>query len=438
MGQSRADMRVAIVTLGCKLNQSESAFIEGELRARGYEIVDYRDNPDVCIVNTCAVTARGDQQSRQLIRRAVNQRAKVIATGCYAQLRPHELSCIKGVIYVTGNTGKNHIIDRLRMIEDFDNISKVDVCTPDAPVRTGEYYSDRARAFLKIQDGCDHSCSYCTVPMARGKSRSLKTDDVLKAAEKLWSKGYKEIVLTGVHIGVYGHDLDPPSSLASLIRKIKRLYPDIRIRLSSIEPHEFSDDLLSLIEEELVCPHLHIPLQSGSDRILSLMNRRYNSIFYRDIINRIISVNPDISIGTDVIAGFPGEGEKEFQETISLIEDLPFSYVHVFQYSERPGTYATFLPGHLDPCTRKKRARVIGEISLNKKRHYISRYSGKILDVIIEESSKTNGFLRAISDNYIRVLVERDGIKPRSRILVRAVSALDNELICKPLTCTQK
>jgi len=430
-------MRIAIATLGCKVNQSESASIEGELRSRGYEVVDYKERPDLCIINTCTVTARSDQQSRQLIRRAVNQGARVIATGCYAQLRPHELSEIDGVIYITGNAGKGCIVNKLEEIHDSEG-TELDITAPVSPVKTGAYYSNRARAFLKIQDGCDHSCSYCTVPMARGKSRSLKTEEALGAAVEFWGKGYNEIVLTGVHIGAYGHDLNPPSSLTNLIQRIKQSIPDIRIRLSSIEPHEFSDELLSLIEEGLICPHLHIPLQSGSDRILCLMNRGYNSAFYRDIINRIISVNPDISIGTDVIAGFPGEGENEFQETISLIEELPFSYVHAFQYSIRPGTSAESLKGHLDPYTKKKRVGMIRELALRKKRHYISRHSGRILEVIVEENNKSDGFLRGISENYIRVIMEKDGLKPSSRILVKAISMLDSTLICKPIEYTQK
>ncbi len=430
-------MRIAIQTLGCKVNQSESASIEGVLRSRGYEVVDYKDNPDLCIVNTCTVTAKSDYQSRQLIRRVVKNGARVIATGCYAQLRPHELSGIKGVIYVTGNSGKNHIVDRLEDIYKSKRL-ELDITRPNSPVKTDLYYSNRARAFLKIQDGCNHSCSYCAVPMARGKSRSLNPQDVLKAVESFCLEGYKEVVLTGVHIGNYGLDLAPRISLTEIIKEIRNTYPQIRLRLSSIEPNELDDDLLSIIADKLICPHLHIPLQSGSDRILSAMNRRYNKTFFRDMINKIISINPDISIGTDVIVGFPGEREKEFHETVELVEELPFSYIHVFPYSKRPGTNAESLQGHLAPKIKKKRVDVIREIAYRKKNDYISRYLDKVLEVIVEASDKTNGFLRAISDNYIKVLLKKEGLRPCSKILVKGISVFNDKLICEPLNNTQK
>jgi len=428
-------MRVAVVTLGCKVNQSESAIIEGELRSRGYEVVGIEDSPTLCIVNTCTVTSRSDQQSRQIIRKAVRHGARVIATGCYAQLRPKELSEIGGVIYVTGNSGKGCLVDRLEEVLASDRVVS-SISQPDAPVTTGTYHSNRARAFLKIQDGCDRSCSYCTVPFARGRSRSLGVDDVLKAVDGLYASGYREVVLTGIHTGLYGRDLNPCSSLSMLVRRIKDACPDVRIRLSSIEPDECDDEILSLLEEGLICPHLHIPLQSGSDRILDMMNRGYTTASYRGLIERVVSINPDVSIGTDVIVGFPGEGEREFQQTLDLIQELPFSYVHVFQYSKRPGTRAASMTGHIDPSTRRKRVGLIRAIASEKKRQYISRFCGRILEVIIEENNRTNGFLRAISDNYIRVLVEDGGLRPRSRTLVRAVSLLDNELLCKPLKNT--
>lgn len=425
-------MRIAITTLGCKVNQAESFYIEGSLRKKGYKIVDPSDSPDLCIVNTCTVTAKSDYQSRHVIRRAVKNGARVIATGCYAQLSPAELSGIKGVILVTGNSGKAHIVDNIKKILTPDE-TKVDISPPEAPVFTGSYHSNRVRAFLKIQDGCNLSCSYCAVPMARGKSRSLMPADILKAVESFCSDGYKEVVLTGVHTGIYGLDLNPPISLGRIIREIKNNYPQIRLRLSSIEPQELSDEILSVMGDRLVCPHLHIPLQSGSDRILSAMNRGYNREFFRNVIDKIISINPNISIGTDVIVGFPGEGEDEFQETVELLEELPFSYIHVFPYSKRRNTLAESLPGHLDPITKKKRVETVCEIVQRKKKDYISRYLGKTLEIIVEENAKTTGFFRAISDNYIRVLVRKDGLMPNSRVFVKGISVVNEELICEPL-----
>jgi len=425
-------MRIAIATLGCKVNQFESASIEGELRTRGYEIVDYREDPDICIINTCTVTSRSDQQSRQLIRRAANRGARVIATGCYAQLRPEELSKMEGVIYVTGNSGKGHIASKIDLLLD-SKVPVMDIAIPASPVKSGYYYSSRSRALLKIQDGCNHSCSYCSVPLARGRSRSLQTGEALRAALDFWKKGYMEIVLTGINIGAYGYDLNPPSTLSDLIRQINRSIPDVRIRLSSIEPQEFNDDLLSFVGDGLICRHLHIPLQSGSDKILRMMNRGYDSLFYRNLIQRILSLNPDISIGTDVIVGFPGEREEEFQQTIELLEELPFSYVHAFQYSKRPGTKAELLTNEVDPYTKKKRVGIIKEMALEKKRQYISKFLGKVLEVIIEGNNRIDGFSSGISDNYIKVIVDGKNLKPGSRLMVKAFSLYDSTLMCKPL-----
>ncbi len=425
-------MRIAIATLGCKVNQSESASIEGELRSRGYEVVDYKERPDLCIINTCTVTARSDQQSRQLIRRVVNQGAKVIATGCYAQLRPRELAEIKGVILVTGNSHKEQIINNINRLFT-QGTPKIEISPPNTPVTVGPYHSNRVRAFLKIQDGCNLSCSYCTVPMARGRSRSLKPHDVLRAVGSFYSEGYREVVLTGVHIGSYGLDLNPKSSLHEIVEKITSTYPQLRLRLSSIEPQEFDKGLLSLIKDRLICPHLHIPLQSGSNKILRAMNRRYDITFFRELINKIISINPDISIGTDVIVGFPGEGDREFQETVALLEELPFSYIHVFPYSKRPNTPAESLSGHIEAETKRKRVGRVVEIGRKKKKAYISRYLGRSLDVIVEGIDRTTGFYRGISDNYIRAIIRKNGLNSGTRTSVKGVSLVKDNLICKPL-----
>ncbi|MCK5286533.1 MAG: tRNA (N(6)-L-threonylcarbamoyladenosine(37)-C(2))-methylthiotransferase MtaB [Thermodesulfovibrionia bacterium] len=442
-------MRVAITTLGCKVNQSESALIRGSLKENGHEIVPMfqdtdnlgtsRFRPDVCIINTCSVTAKSDYQSRQMIRRAFKTGAKVIATGCYAQLRPLDLSNIKGIDLIVGNSQKNKLHEYLNTLYSDNFRSQNNGKTPvlidsmDAPVKCGPYSSNRARAFLKIQDGCNFSCSYCIVPRARGKSRSLIPEAVLQAVGDFRSKGFKEIVLTGIHIGSYGLDLKPQTSLLEIVEKTVRTYPELRLRLSSIEPQELKKELLVLIKQGSVCPHLHIPLQSGSDRILKAMNRGYTTSFYKNLVTEIVSECPDISIGTDVIAGFPGEDDQEFENTLRFIEELPLSYMHVFPYSDRPDTKASALEGKVKKAVKKQRVRKLLEISKKKKYDYISKHLDSCLDVIVEQKHITTGFYRAISSNYMRLLVKSHNLLIGQRLPVRAITYTDGELIGIPL-----
>ena len=434
-------MRIAITTLGCKVNQSESALISGSLKDKGHEIVPtHRDNPDVCIVNTCTVTAKSDYQSRQMIRRAVKSGAQVIATGCYAQLRPHDLSKIKGLDLILGNSQKDNIHEYLNKLSTKNcrplqnmKIPALMIDSHDAPVTFGSYSSNRARAFLKIQDGCNFSCSYCIVPRARGKSRSLIPEAVSRAAEDFGVKGFKEIVFTGINIGSYGLDLEPKTSLLEIVEKTARAHPDIRLRLSSIEPQDFKKEFLTFIKQGTVCPHVHIPLQSGSEKILKAMNRGYDTFFYKNLINEIVSECPDISIGTDIIVGFPGEDEKEFVNTLRFIESLPFSYIHVFSYSERPDTRASALEGKVNKAVKKQRSNQIREISKNNKYDYISKHLDCYMDVIVEQKDITNGFYRAISSNYIRLFVKSHNLLIGQRLAVKALHYTDGELISVPL-----
>lgn len=427
-------MKIAITTLGCKVNQADSASILGALKEKGYEIVPtFRDNPDICIVNTCAVTAKSDYQSRQMIRKAAKSGAKVIATGCYAQLRSDELTKIKGVNLILGNSQKDRLPEYLDKLSQNNDKPLQVVETPAAPLTLTPYFSNRTRAFLKIQDGCGLSCSYCTVPLARGKNRSLSSQDVLNAVNKFNTDGYKEIVLTGIHIGSYGLDLQPKSDLLEIMYNISILYPHIRLRLSSIEPQEFKKDLLTLIKEGMICPHLHIPLQSGSDNILKTMNRGYSVSFYKKLIDDIISICPDISIGTDIIVGFPGEEDKEFEHTVRLIEELPFSYIHVFPYSKRPDTKAARLPQQVKNSAKKERSKIILDIALNKKNIYISKQLGKKLDVIVEKKDITTGFYKTISDNYLRPLVHANNLILGQRLKIEAISLVNGELFGVPL-----
>jgi len=428
-------MKISISTLGCKVNQAESASIEGILRGQGHEVVPLigDSSPDVCIINTCTVTAKSDYQSRQMIRKAAKSGAKVIATGCYAQLMSDELTKIKGVNLILGNSQKDRLPEYLDKLSQNNDKPLQVVETPAAPLTLKPYFSNRIRAFLKIQDGCSLSCSYCTVPLARGKNRSLSSQDVLKAVNKFNTDGYKEIVLTGIHIGSYGLDLQPKSDLLEIMHNISNLYPDMRLRLSSIEPQEFKKDLLTLIKEGMICPHLHIPLQSGSDNILKTMNRGYSVSFYKKLIYDIISICPDISIGTDIIVGFPGEEDKEFEHTVRLIEELPFSYIHMFPYSKRPDTKAARLPQQVKNSAKKERSKIILDIAINKKNIYISKQLGKKLDVIVEKKDITTGFYRTISDNYLRPLVHANNLILGQRLKIEAISLVNGELFGVPL-----
>ncbi|MBI5674999.1 MAG: tRNA (N(6)-L-threonylcarbamoyladenosine(37)-C(2))-methylthiotransferase MtaB [Nitrospirae bacterium] len=425
-------MKISIVTLGCKVNQSESASIEGGLREGGHEIVGVSETPDVTIINTCTVTAKSDYQSRQEIRRAVKSGARVIATGCYAQLRPDELSAIKGLDLIVGNSGKTKMLEYLKRLPESTDETERDVELPEYPLTSQPYFSARTRAFLKIQDGCNLSCTYCAVPFARGRSRSLKSEYIFNAVESLASDGYKEIVLTGIHIGSYGLELRPKSTLFEIVNKIVNVYPQIRFRLSSIEPQEFDFRFLDIIKKNRLCPHLHIPLQSGSDVVLQKMKRGYNISFFRSLIEKILSECPDVSIGTDLIIGFPGETEDDFNETIRFIEEISLSYMHVFPYSKRPNTLAKSFCGHLSTEMKKIRVTKALEIAKSKKNTYILKQLNKKLDVIVEKKAITDGYYRAISDNYLRTLVEARDLRSGQRLYVQGIALRNQELICKP------
>ncbi len=425
-------MKVSIQTLGCKVNQSESASIEGGLRNNDYEIVGLSDNPDVCIINTCTVTAKSDYQSRQLIRKAVKSGAKVIATGCYAQLKAKEISEIDGISAILGNSDKDDLMDCLKNLSA-DNKPSILVNLPKAKLKAAPYYSNRSRAFLKIQDGCNFSCTYCTVPRARGKSRSLGEHDIMLSMENLIKDGYREVVLTGIHIGSYGMELKPRSSLLKIVTQITDSYPEARIRLSSIEPQEFKMGFLKLIKEEKVCSHLHIPLQSGSDKILKAMNRRYSTETFRGLINNILTECPDISIGTDLITGFPGESETDFDTTVNFIRSLPISYLHVFPYSLRPDTKASHMDHQISDQTKKRRVQRLLDISNEMKYRYIKASLDATLNVIIERKNKTNDFYTAISDNYLRIHVKSHSLISGQILKVKVISLTDGVLIAQPL-----
>lgn len=408
-------MKVSILTLGCKANQSESIDIESQLRSAGYSIVDLSENPEICIINTCTVTAKSDYQSRQLIRRAAKTGSKVIVTGCYSELKKDEVSRMTNVIKVIPNNKKKLIINDL-----VNNIS----------TNTLDYSSGRSRYFFKIQDGCNFSCSYCIIPKARGRSRSLQPDEVIRKISDV-STFYKEVVLTGIHLGTYGYDLQPKLKLSWLIERILKETSIHRIRLSSLEIKEIDDHLLDLLSDSRVCRHLHIPLQSGDDSILKKMRRNYSVDDFFKVISRIFDMYPGISIGTDVIVGFPGEGEEEFNNTRRIIESLPFSYLHVFPYSFRVGTEAVIMKPHILDHVKKQRASIIREIGNQKKLNYMKNHIGRDLEVLIEKRIGDEYF--GLSSNYLRIRIASKNVSLRDIVSIRVSNIVDRELFGHPV-----
>lgn len=398
--------KVALHTLGCKLNFSETSTIGSQFLGRGFEIVDYKEKADVYVFNTCSVTENAEKECRQLVRRALRQNpnAFVAVTGCYAQLRPEEISRIEGVDVILGSNEKFKLFN---LIDDF---SKKDLaCVFVSPTKTLDEFGpahstdadSRTRAYFKIQDGCDYKCSFCTIPMARGKSRSMNPESVLKEFNKLVESGYKEIILTGVNVGDYGNSFD--INLYKLLLRMTEVPGEFRIRISSVEPNLLSDEIIELTaENNKICRHFHIPLQSGSPKILKLMQRRYKAEDYSLLINRIKERIPDAGIGVDVITGFPGETEKDFLDTHNFLRDLPVSYLHVFTYSERPDTKAVTMPGSVDVFERRKRNNILRILSEKKKTAFYNEMAGRVLQVLFEAENE-NGIMKGFSSNYVRV-----------------------------------
>jgi len=404
-------MKVSVLTLGCRVNQSESDIIEGNLKEFGWSVVDLSEHPDYCIVNTCTVTAKSDYQSRQLIRRAVRAGAKVIVTGCYSQLRSEEIKNIQGVFRIVNNNNKLSIINMI-----------VNNCASIAFTS-----GSRSRPYLKIQDGCNLSCTYCTVPLARGKSRSLGTLEVIQRAREIEAAGYHEIVLTGIHLGSYGYDLKPKSKLSGILKTLLNKTKLKRIRLSSIEIKEIDNELIELLQEERICKHIHLPLQSGDDVILRLMNRMYSSKDYLSTVENIIKKVSDIAVGTDVIVGFPGEGDREFKNTKRLLDSLPIAYMHIFPFSPRPNTLAYKLADQNTSSVKSERLNELKALSDRKRMAYMVSQVNKTLDVIIEEKGTDHTSL-GTSSNYLKVRMPSNGYPKGAFVRVRISGIEENSL----------
>jgi threonylcarbamoyladenosine tRNA methylthiotransferase MtaB len=431
-------IKVGLTTLGCKVNQCESAALAEDLQQRDYALVPFNSFADFYIINTCTVTAFSDFQTRQLIRRAhrSNPQAKIIVTGCYAQIAAADIKELEGVTLVVGNDQKSTIPELLQSgITNTSSIFVQDIFQQKEFCSMPPYrFIGRTRAFLKIQDGCNSFCSYCIVPYARGNSRSMVPEKVLSAVANLASHDYKEIVLTGIHLGTYGHDLNPQTNLADLLQRIIEQADDIRIRLSSIEPREINDDLLHLFsKKDIICPHLHIPLQSGSNNILKLMKRDYDGAFYRKLIEKIDLTVDDIAIGVDVMVGFPSEGEDDFNSTLNLLQDLPVAYLHVFPYSERPQTAAQKIQPKVTAVVKKRRAAILRSLGAQKREKFTHRFLDKQLHVLVENTKdKKTGLMKGFSQNYLPVLIEKYDSSVLNKIVtVQAQDIRDGKLYGK-------
>ena len=404
-------MKVSVLTLGCKVNQSESSIIEGNLKKLGYSIVSLSEHPDYTVVNTCAVTSKSDYQSRQLIRRAVRSGARVIVTGCYSQLRPNDIRNIGGIFSIVENNKKMSIINMLT-----DNILSATYS-----------YSSRSRPYLKVQEGCNFACTYCIVPLARGKSVSLDVSEVIRQANEFEASGYKEIVLTGIHLGSYGYDLRPRTRLSELLKTLLKKTKIHRIRLSSIEINEVDDELIGILKEQRICKHIHLPLQSGDDAVLRLMNRRYTSDVYVSTVENIIKNVPDIAIGTDVIVGFPGEGDKEFLNTMELLSSMPIAYMHIFPFSSRPNTLASKMSMQNTPSVKRERFNELNALNIKQKRAFISSQINKTLDIIIEEHCPEN-ISSGTSNNYLKVKIP-SRMYPKGTLVYVRVSGIEGNIL---------
>ncbi len=415
---------VSLHTLGCKLNYSETSTIAKQFEDKGYKVTDYGNASDIFVLNTCSVTENADKECRQIIRSVIrnNPATYVIVTGCYAQLQPGEIAKMEGVDLVLGANEKFKLFDYMDNFEK-ENVSCIDGIENHSNTRVirkevfeldefVEAFSadtdSRTRAFLKIQDGCNYKCSFCTIPMARGKSRSQDITKVIENAKKIIDSGYKEIILTGVNTGDYDFQINISEEEVLKYKLIDILYEldklDIsRIRISSIEPNLLTDEILDLYaSSNKFCNHFHIPLQSGDSEILKAMRRRYNADFYENLIYKINDKIKDVGIGVDVIVGFPGETDTHFDNTYKFLNSLPISYLHVFSYSERKDTVAIELPGSVDVRKRKFRSQVLRNLSNKKKFDFYSKYIGTEQEVLFE-TVKDAGWIEGYTRNYIRV-----------------------------------
>ncbi len=434
-------MKIAVATLGCKINQFDSAVLQELALDAEHQIVDYGDLADVYVINTCTVTGKADAESRALIRKARrrNPDAKVVVTGCYAQTHPEAIASVPGVDLILGNPSKFYFLERIGREGKPDESARgeslpfrwVEPFASAGPLAQPviRRYAGHTRAFLKVQEGCDDACTFCIVPASRGPSRSLPVAAVLEQVRVFADQGYRELVLTGVQLGCYGRDLEPQSDLPSLLAAILALERPMRIRLSSIHPTDISDHFIDLLaSEDRLCKHVHTSMQSGDDRILRRMARDYDRETYRDIVGRLAERVPDIGIGSDVLVGFPGETDEGFENTLRLIEALPLTTLHVFSFSPRPRTPAESFPDQVPDAVKKDRSSRLKRLATVKGESFARRFIGRSADVLMEEARDGAGRRIGHTSHYLKVAVMGPGVDPNRLVTVRITGMADGIL----------
>jgi threonylcarbamoyladenosine tRNA methylthiotransferase MtaB len=435
-------MKVAFTTLGCRTNQHDTAEMQVILEKEGYSIVGSSETADVYVVNTCTVTARSDYSSRLAVKKslAINENATVVFTGCYAQLNPEESAKMEGLDIVLGNADKLKIAEVLKTKLKNNSFQKESGL---AEIYMSDIHADRefqtlpitqfqgrTKAFIKVQTGCNENCSFCTVVRARGSSASDTRGNILDNIRHAIDGGYKEITLTGINLGTWGMDFHSKETFSSLVEEIADLNGNFRVRLSSINPMEIDDHLIELVaQHEKICPHLHIPLQSGDTEILSKMKRNYDAKQYENIVRRAVDSIPSLGLGADVIVGFPGESEESFERTRRLIKELPFSYLHVFSYSPRSGTEAHSFRNNIKNITKKKRNLILSDLVKEKAHLFYKSFIGKKVTVLIEERKQADGLLKGHSEHYLPVRVDAEGALQNQLVSVLITEAQQNELV---------
>lgn len=402
--------KVAFTTLGCKVNQFETEVMEGLFKERDYDIVDFQEQADVYVLNTCSVTHLGEKKSRQLIRRAsrLNPHAVIAVTGCYAQVAPEQLKELEGVRVLVGTKERGRIVDFVeqakrdgQFVDAVTNIMQADAFE-DIPLFN---MPGRTRAFLKIQEGCTNFCTYCIIPYARGPLRSRQLDSVKAEAVKLVASGFKEIVLTGIHLGAYGRDLPGDLTLADAVNAVLEIDGLKRLRLGSLESIELSPELFDALKrDKRFCPHLHLPLQAGSDAVLKAMNRHYDRAEFAKLIAQVKENVPDVAVSTDIIVGFPGETPEQFADSLNFVESLGFARIHVFPYSRRQGTPAADFAGQVPESVKKERAHQMQDLADRQARLFHEQFMGRTMPVLFE--TKSEGLYDGLTGNYIRVYVK--------------------------------
>lgn len=427
-----------ITTLGCKVNQCESDAIAQQLKSRDWLVALENEPSEICIINTCTVTQKASMQSRRAVRQAIrlNPSARIVVTGCYAQTEPEAIEKIDGVDDIIGHADKHSICEMIRRSTNTapgQPLSTRNHIQPEQGFESspGAAAGGRTRPFFKIQDGCSAFCTYCIVPYARGPSHSMPLENVLAGIQELSNNGYREIVLTGIHLGHYGHDLNPQTGLAELLRRIDDLNLIERVRLSSIEPLELTDAIINrVVGSNRFCRHFHIPLQSGDDRILQKMSRPYTARDFWQLVTKIHDRLPEAAIGVDTLIGFPGETEAAFENTYALINELPVSYLHVFPFSSRPGTLAAEYPNKISPQVIKHRCERIRLLGDAKRIEFYSRFIGQKLEVLVETTRhRPTGLLKGLTSNYIPILIDANDEYKNKLVPVRTQKLRSDTLL---------